>query len=1005
MVRANMIIGSLMVVAGLVLAIVGYMFMSEVNAQLESGFPDDFDDHYTYGGYIKKLDTSTGAIVTTNFTVDRHIYVDQVLDSDRLFVKEDIKARVNGTSPPVFIPDLEKHHNYTVDKKELLLYRVQSSQGHDQSYTGTDDVHWIFPHPVEKDDIKIWNMNILDWSNGTFVKEEKRGGVECYLFRGEEVMYEVPLTPAQAAALPPGTIMKLSLWEMAWVHPLTGTIVDYAKEIEQFLYFPELQEVPTIQYPEDMESTTNFTGTVTLFDQGMYTFVEMDNISVVRNLMNVMVGDDYRVNETVDVFDPLGFKIDLLSSETQVQIDPVTGAHTGLGRTGNYLFPPTGVGMMNYTFWDDGFETEVTAVYTGMDEETYGDHVAYIYTVDVPVHPYKPGGTATLEMTYFVEPMTGIVLDVTKHLVNWREQDARRLPSDTSQINKTVHLDTKLTTINPMTQQTDVIDLVAVQQINCSGYTNMSYQTAKIIEVSWVELPDGTVFSPPVTRMFGVDAKTMAYVHVDGWSNVDRTGVFTFPVGLLNESGEVTEAFWMYNSDLNTSLPMVLESQVDYMGRAAAVYRMTLAEYNLTTEQAEAALKMPLPVPGSHVTYSCDIEYTVDIDTGQILNVSRSIVNKLYPPTYEQMYQSLNTTLMFHGMMGDDNITMTIHATSVYLAEGMAMITVETEVMFDNGTPFLPPSMSAFPLEIATHKVLNETLGWTGLYWNFPQDPMSGGPYPMGLPFGPGMLLGAAAMTSYTDTAVRYQWTNSTIMDAGIFIPYYQGMNLSVTVNTTQRWLVDRTTGAVLDTNITMDIYIDTDLPPEYVIHLQVDEGSQAYLAQANFVTGWAIEGTGIPVMSVDSVLRPDESAMAVGKSMMLSKALLVADGARPALDLDIEFDDATIAQQMATVAQTKEKLVLLEKLKGAHMVDALLKSQDPPNRVAYVFYAQVPEDIDDNKGSIAYWGDFAKEKEDKANLYGTKVPLLLYAIAVILVIGAISFFLMKPKGEPEKEE
>ncbi len=76
-------------------------------------------------------------------------------------------------------------------------------------------------------------------------------------------------------------------------------------------------------------------------------------------------------------------------------------------------------------------------------------------------------------------------------------------------------------------------------------------------------------------------------------------------------------------------------------------------------------------------------------------------------------------------------------------------------------------------------------------------------------------------------------------------------------------------------------------------------------------------------------------------------------------------------------------------------------------NEVAFIYYKQVPENVDDNKGSVKYWGDFAKDKENQMTLFGTTIPLALFALAVILVIAAISFFLMRPKDEdvPEEEE
>jgi hypothetical protein len=181
--------------------------------------------------------------------------------------------------------------------------------------------------------------------------------------------------------------------------------------------------------------------------------------------------------------------------------------------------------------------------------------------------------------------------------------------------------------------------------------------------------------------------------------------------------------------------------------------------------------------------------------------------------------------------------------------------------------------------------------------------------------------------------------------------------------------------------------------------------------AVTNKVVGWALaneaseEGVGVPIVIIGVTLFTSEGQMASGQAAALSQALLVADGKEPALWLSLSFDEATKAQQNGIVAATKAKLAQLELLKKAQGLNGLLKSKG--NLVAYIYYKQVPEDLDENKGSVKYWGDFAKDKEEKMTLYGTTIPLALFALAVILVIAAISFFLMRPKDEdvPEEEE
>jgi hypothetical protein len=321
----------------------------------------------------------------------------------------------------------------------------------------------------------------------------------------------------------------------------------------------------------------------------------------------------------------------------------------------------------------------------------------------------------------------------------------------------------------------------------------------------------------------------------------------------------------------------------------------------------------------------------------------------------------------------------------------------------------MSPTVSSFPLNLTTHQILDGTLVPTGLYWNFPRGPivdtMSPAMYPMALPFGGVPLMGVAMLQSYDDVlnTAKYEWFNSTIVDAGIFNPAFKGMGLNVTVNTTQKWLVDIFSGAVLDTNITMLVYNGPLLA--YEIEIRASPETLGDLALANQVMLWSMlphDDAGVPVVSIEVSLYAAEGAMAAAQAAALSNALLVADGVEPALDMSIRFDASTIEQQKGLVTATKANLALLAKLKMAWGLKGLLASKG--NQVAYIYYAQVPLDVDENKGSVKYWGDFAKEKEEQMTLFGTTIPLALFALAVILVIAAISFFLMKPKEELEEE-
>ncbi len=989
------VIAAILIVIAIILAGIGALLMFSIVPKKaeEATFPSDFDDHFVYGGFIDKLNTGTGSIDSTNFTVDRHIKVDEKLDGGKLKIDEQVTAIVNGTN--ISIPDLAKHHVYNVDEKDLTLSYVTNHMGYEQNYTDADKVNWIFPHPVDKDDdFKIWNMNILNYSEAHYLGKEKRGGVECYIFRGEEVEYEIPLPESlktSLGALGPGSRMTISLWEKAWVHPLSGTIVDFEKEIQQFLYLPPLPEIPEVVYPSDLDSTTVFNGSVTIFDPATSSFNSFPQVTVERNIaVTNSSGYDLTATETVTATAAGGIPLDALGSTVPVIFNSKTGEHSGLGRNGTYLFPLTGMEKTDYKIWDDGFGKQLTAKYMGMENTSFAPLKAYIYHVEEIKGAYAVGGVATLDMTYWVEPQTGIVLDANKKVWNWREQDARRLPADTDSINKTVTLNTTIDIINPLDQSLTSMEIYIEQVIECEGYTDATFSVAKITETMTKYLPNGTPMAPSVATKFGVKADTMEYVNVNGWSTEDRTGVFTFPVGILDDNGNVSTTYTLYNSDLMMSFPAVLDSQEDFNGREAAKYVMELTGIPLTLQQAIGAIGQDPGVPGAGYSYGCSFIYTVDIDTGTLLDLERNMDITIHPPTYDYLYDTLESTTVLQGTYGGNLITITQTLTGTDAGDGTTMINVTKTYEYPNGTDFLPPIEGGTLINTTSHQMLYANGTPTGMYMLFPANPTQMNSYPMMFTVGEHALISAAVKGGETGVAVWYNWTGQEIVDGGLFSANLAGVNVTMTLS--HNYLVDKLTGSVLDTSAVLRL-VNASIPMDETTTFTTTSTTQTSMQTSNAMVGWALSGADMTILSVQTVLSDNDVTAAVGKAAFTSPLLDIADGDEPALILDISFDEDTKASMVVKYEETMASLADLEALKGAHQMDGLLKSMN--NRVAYVYYKQVWEDVDDNKGSVDYWGGFAKDKEDEYNFAAKTIPTILYLLAVLLIIVGVIFIIM----------
>jgi hypothetical protein len=280
------IIGVLLLTIAIILAVVGASLMFFiVPAQVDNAeFPEDFDDYFTYGGVMKKVNLTNGRMDTENFTVERHIQAEDKLDNGHLIVDETITAYRNGTDWSETIGDLNSENIYEIHPKDIILYRVEQDGVVEKTYTEDQDVHWVFPIPVEKKDYKVYNLNIMNYSDAKYQYTEDVEGVECYVFYGEENEYPIPNPDILAESLPEDilatTTTTLNVWEKAWVHPLTGTIVDYAKEVRQFIHLGDLPEIPRVVYPSDLNSTTEFHGTAILFDPSTGTFNEIGDLEV-----------------------------------------------------------------------------------------------------------------------------------------------------------------------------------------------------------------------------------------------------------------------------------------------------------------------------------------------------------------------------------------------------------------------------------------------------------------------------------------------------------------------------------------------------------------------------------------------------------------------------------------------------------------------------------------------------------------------------------------------------
>ena len=974
------ILAAVLIVVGLVLGGFGaYLMFVAVPTKLDDAkFPSDYDEHITYGGSLEALDTSTGSVNEIGFMIDRHIMAEEDLGGGKVRVHEVITGTDNATGDPVAL--LAKENYYEVDSKSLQLYNVKIGSDWEHTYTEEDDVNWVFPIPVKEENLQVFSMNILDHSEARYIGTKDIDGVECYEFHGEEVDFEVPLSPAQQQMLPmPGVVQKVTMWEKAWTHPISGIIVDYQKKVTVRL---EVPDAPDLKYPSNFNSTSGFAGSAIMFDPATGQFVDLGGITVEREIMTTLEENGtLSVDDTTNVYDGAGNMVPALSSMVTVMFDAFTGEHADGMRSGQYMFPLSGVAEEDLQIWDDGFQMEVTAEFDHVDNVTFEPLEANVYHIYVENGTYISGGTTTLDMWYYIEPTTGIVLDVKKDVKNWRAQNARRLPLDTSLINKTVHLNVSFTMADPMSGSTETYDLILAQQINCTGF-NLDFSEANFTEIVWMEYENGSYFKEPVTSTFWVDAVTMEYT-------TERDGVFTFPVGIPVVEGNLTKMFLLYNGDVGMSMEANLVEEIEVSGLQAAVYRIE-EQVPLPGYMAEVILGQPIPLPGASMLYTCNISYTVDADTGTILDLVRDTAFQIVPPSYTFLMQNMNSSTEMEGMLGTDKLILTNTVMSVANGEAMADLTVTSHVEYENGTPFSHDE-STLTIDAVTHEVYVSGMP-TGTYWLFGPMVNVSNVYPMAVKFAGATLVSNATFQSVDGTTAVFSWYN-TDLSGSLFDPIYSNM----TLNLTYMWDVDIPTGSVLD--MSFDIALENETVDMPMITFEPTANTLVGLGMTYQVVAWALYPEaafpgGFEAVAMDSALVEGEATYAVMKATVLGSSLLVADGLRPAMELSITFDAETKAIMAAKATAT---IVQVEGLMKWNMAKMLMDN--------YPYVDVYYEKVDTGVGSVGESADQAKDLEASIELMGTTVPIILYAVMVIFILIAVALLFIKPKEEEPEEE
>ncbi|MGC9307744.1 MAG: porin PorA family protein, partial [Thermoplasmatota archaeon] len=411
---------------------------------------------------------------------------------------------------------------------------------------------------------------------------------------------------------PPGTEMFYEGEQSAWVHPETGTIIDYDKHIRQYLVFPDLNRMPS-----DLDTTARLSGTIAMFNLSNAASedpYDRWNAQVEQHVwVDEASSDDmYMVCSETIARDTSGH---LLPSDFQAYsidgVDPDTMQYDPhfSNKSGGLTFP-IGIEPRDYELWNSDIGTVSTAQYMGQD--TLAGLPVYRYVVSVREYPRGimeiPGMsdrhidlTYTGDTVYYVEPTTGGIVNVEKTgTVNATFPDLHTIPENVvSSLEMTGELwilgqgSTSIRMERVVTGTDFHYDgdrKVVILQDNTTVYDT---ETGEVVEMA------------SGSEVHGVYADTAE--EAPDYGDMHRDGIFTFPPGVHKKT------YHMWNTEISTTSPVRFVREEDHEG--IHTYLFETVETRQVYDPTEGIEQ--------DVQYTTTTRYWVEPNSGSVIDMEK----------------------------------------------------------------------------------------------------------------------------------------------------------------------------------------------------------------------------------------------------------------------------------------------------------------------------------------------------------------------------------------------
>jgi hypothetical protein len=605
----------ILVVVGLVFFIVAPSFSFVLTPSMQR-IPDDLHKTVVYEGDLGVFNTSTMQMDYIDVEIHRELTAMEEQDGV-LLIREDISVFDTRSGQP--IPDLADTNIWGIDP-----FTSKNVRG----YGDTERVgQYIFPVGVDKKAYVVWNSDMDDvYSQGYVDVEDATGtahyrgeetveGVTCYRFSGSQE--EICIGPG-IEGTPPGTQMFYEGEQSAWVHPETGTIVDYDKHFRQYLEFPDLNRMPS-----NLDTTARLSGTIAMFNLSNAASDDPYDRWNARVQQHVWVEDapsdtTYMVGSETIARDASG---DLLPADFQASsidgVSPDTMRYDPhfSNKSGRLTFP-IGIEPRDYELWNSDIGAPSTARYMGQD--TLGGLPVYRYVVSVDGHPVGvmeiPGMSDrhidlaySGDTVYYVEPTTGSIVNVEKTgTVNASFPDLHTIPEN---IASSLEMNGELWILGE-----GATDIRMVREVTA---TDFHYDEGRKV----VLLEDNTtVYDTETGDVVGMASGSETHgVYADtaeeapDYGDMYRRGIFTFPPGVDKQT------YQMWNTEISATSPVRYVREEDHEG---------IHTYLFETEETRQVYD---PTEGieQDVRYTTTTRYWVEPNSGSVVDMEKQSEKKV----------------------------------------------------------------------------------------------------------------------------------------------------------------------------------------------------------------------------------------------------------------------------------------------------------------------------------------------------------------------------------------